>query len=85
MLKLYFTKLWFLGINFLGDLEAKDYNGRTPLHLAINLDRTLVVEYLVSLPQPADVLTKDNLGNIAISCMIISTPGVVSSDGLSEV
>ena len=64
--------------HILGNQEVQDYQGRTPLHLASELDRTSAAESLISLPEPAEVRVQDNIGNIAIASMTRTMPGVVS-------
>lgn len=54
-----------------------DYKGRTPLHLAAELDRTAAVECLISAPILADVRVQDHMGNCAIASMIRTMPEVV--------
>ena len=60
-----------------GDCEMVDYKGRTPLHLAAELERTAAVECLMSPPIFADVSVQDNLGNLAIASMIRTMPQMV--------
>ncbi len=60
-----------------GDYEVRDYKGRTPLHLAAELDRTVSAEYLLSLDPPAECQVTDNKGNHAITSMIRTMPQVV--------
>lgn len=61
-----------------GDYEVQDYKGRTPLHLAAELDRTVAAEYLLSLDPPAECRVTDKQGNHAITSMIRTMPQVVS-------
>ena len=61
-----------------GNYEVRDYKGRTPLHLAAELDRTVVAEYLLSLDQPAKCTVYDDQGNHVITTMIRTMPQVVS-------
>ena len=68
-----------LFVHFLGDCEVFDYKGRTPLHLAAELDRTGAVECLISVPILAEVRVQDNAGNHAIASMIRTMPQVVRS------
>jgi len=58
-------------------LESRDYGGRTPLHLAVQLERPLLVDYLIGLPNPANIRTQDDFGNEVISSMIASMPILV--------
>lgn len=60
-----------------GDCESYDYKGRTPLHLAAELDRTAAAECLVSFPISAEVRVQDNVGNHAIASMMRTMPQVV--------
>ena len=60
-----------------GDCEVRDYKGRTPLHLAAELDRTAAAEYLISVPISAEVRVQDDHGNHAIASMIRTMPRVV--------
>ena len=60
-------------------LESKDYRCRTPLHLAVDMGRALVAEFLVSMPTPAEVRVAEKDGNMAMSGMIKTMPHVVSS------
>jgi hypothetical protein len=60
-----------------GDCELVDYKGRTPLHLAAELDRTAAVERLISAPILADVRVHDNMGNRVIASMIRTMPQMV--------
>ena len=62
---------------FSADLEAKDYRGRTPLHLAVDLHRSLAADYLISLPAPAQIRVMEQNGDMAISAMIKTMPKVV--------
>ena len=61
-----------------GDYEARDYKGRTPLHLAAELDRTAAAEYLLGLEDPAECHVCDDLGNSALVSMIRTMPKVAS-------
>ncbi len=61
----------------LGNQDVLDYQGRTPLHLAAELDRTNAADCLVNLPEPAEVRVQDNHGNIAICSMTRTMPNVV--------
>ena len=62
---------------FSADLEAKDYRGRTPLHLAVDLYRSHAADYLISLPEPAQIRVTEQNGDMAISAMIKTMPKVV--------
>ena len=62
---------------FSADLEAKDYRGRTPLHLAVDLHRSLAADYLISLPALAQIRVTEKNGDMAISAMIKTMPKVV--------
>lgn len=55
----------------------KDYKGRTPLHLAAELDRTVVAEHLLSLEKPAKCTVVDKAGSHVITSMIRTMPQVV--------
>ena len=61
-----------------GEYDVRDYMGRTPLHLAAELDRTLAADYLLSLDIPAECRVIDNYGNHAITSMIRTMPKTVS-------
>lgn len=61
-----------------GNYEVPDYKGRTPLHLAAELDRTVAAEFLLSLDPPAECRVVDNRGNHIITSMIRTMPQVVS-------
>jgi len=58
------------------DLEAKDYRGRTPLHLAAERDRTAAALVLLSLDEPAISSTCDDSGHSALICLIQNMPEV---------
>ncbi len=58
-------------------LESRDYRCRTPLHLAVDMGRSLAADYLISLPKPAQVRVAERDGNMAISSMIKTMPLVV--------
>lgn len=66
-----------LMLSLLGDCEVRDYKGRTPLHLAAELDRSAAAECLISVPISAEVRVQDNVGNHAIASMIRTMPHVV--------
>lgn len=61
----------------IGNYEATDQKGRTPLYLAAEFDRSTVAEYLISLSEPAEVRVRDNDGNFALTSMIRTMPRVV--------
>ena len=63
---------------YTGDYEIQDYKGRTPLHLAAELDRTVAAEYLLSLDPPAECRVTDKQGNHVITSMIRTMPQVVA-------
>ncbi len=57
-----------------GDYEARDYKGRTPLHLAAKFDQSLSAEYLLRLDKPARCQVVDHKGNTALVSMIRTMP-----------
>ena len=63
----------------------RDYKGRTPLHLAAELDRSNAAECLISVPISAEVRVQDDMGNHAIASMIRTMPHVVSAKTFSEI
>ena len=71
-------ELIFISYLTAGDYEVRDYKGRTPLHLATELDRSVAAEHLLSLDSPAECQVVDNNGNYAITSMIRTMPQVVS-------
>ena len=67
-----------------GNQEAQDYQGRTPLHLTAELDRTNAADCLITLPVPAEVRVQDQVGNIAVASMTRTMPTVVSCRATGE-
>ena len=56
------------------DLDARDFKGRTPLHLAAELDRSETARFLIESGAPAGVA--DESGQTALAWMIVKMPPV---------
>ena len=72
-----YDELFYL-LYYTASYDLLDYRGRTPLHLAVEYDRSFAVQLLMGLPQPASCVVRDNFGQLALATMIENMPKLVS-------